>query len=76
LQKLFNSGREQRPIRWINTKVFTWIEDRALLDLRSNTNRFNDPIGIGVFAMSSYFSFGSSNRHGPGMGGNPAKIKI
>src|SRR5664280_3670904 len=62
-------------MRWLNGKVFAWIENRALLDLRSHTNRLNDPVGIGVFAMRRCFGFGSSNIHDPSMCENPEKIK-
>ena len=63
-------------MREINSKVFALIEQRALLDLRSHTHGFNDPTGIGVFAMIRCFSFGSSNRHGPSMDENPEKINM
>ena len=60
----------------LNGKVFAQVEQRALLDLRSFTHGFNDPIGKGVFAMLRCFSFGSSNIHGASIGAIPEKIKI
>jgi hypothetical protein len=73
LQKLFNSGGQQRPVHRLNGKVFAQIEQRALLDLRSDTHGFNDPIGIGIVTMIRCFRFGSSNIHGSSMGENPKK---
>jgi hypothetical protein len=68
LQKLFNSGREQRSLRRLSGKVFTLIELRALLGLLSHTNGFNDPIGEEVSTLIQGFSLGSLNIHGPSMG--------
>jgi hypothetical protein len=75
LQQLFNPGSQQWPMLLINGKVFSEVENGALLNLVADTDGFDDPIGVVGFALVKGFSFGFSNIHAQRVREKLVKIK-
>jgi hypothetical protein len=55
------------PVRGIHGKILAQIEQRALFDLLTNTDRFNNAVGVVAFSLIERFSLGSADIHARSM---------